>query len=130
MYGEDMLIQAIPHMIEDFDISYNTASWILTAYMIAGAVMTPIVGNMPNIYGKKKIPLIVIVIYSLGTLPGGHSSNISTLLFADFIQGIGLVMFPVGVYNYQGEIFRGQSGSGSGCFYSSLFWWCSSRSNV
>jgi MFS family permease len=95
MYGETMLIPAIPHMIEDFDISYITSSWILTAYLIAGAVITPIIGKVSDIYGKKKILLILIVIYSLGTLLGGLSYNISALLFARIIQGIGLAMFPV-----------------------------------
>ena len=32
MYGETMLIPAIPYLINDFEISYNTSSWILTAY--------------------------------------------------------------------------------------------------
>ena len=54
MYGETMLIPAIPHMIEDFDISYNTSSWILTAYLIAGAVMTPIIGKLSDIMGRRK----------------------------------------------------------------------------
>ncbi|HEX5672745.1 MAG TPA: hypothetical protein VFX75_00945, partial [Nitrososphaeraceae archaeon] len=32
MYGETMLLPAIPDIIEEFDISYNTSSWILSAY--------------------------------------------------------------------------------------------------
>ncbi|HKR72903.1 MAG TPA: MFS transporter, partial [Candidatus Nitrosocosmicus sp.] len=64
MYGETMLIPALPFLINDFDISYNTSSWILTSYLIAGAVMTPIIGKLSDIYGKKKILLIVIIIYS------------------------------------------------------------------
>jgi len=42
MYGETMLLPAIPDIIEEFNISYNTASWILSAYLIAGAVATPV----------------------------------------------------------------------------------------
>jgi MFS family permease len=55
MYGETMLIPAIPYLINDFEISYNTSSWILTAYLVAGAVMTPIIGKFSDIYGKKNI---------------------------------------------------------------------------
>lgn len=54
MYGETMLIQALPHLIDEFDISYNTSSWILTAYLIVSAVMTPIIGKLTDIYGKRK----------------------------------------------------------------------------
>ncbi|HEU5120244.1 MAG TPA: MFS transporter [Candidatus Nitrosocosmicus sp.] len=95
MYGETMLIPALPFLIDDFNIPYNTSSWILTAYLIAGAVMTPIVGKLSDIYGKKKILLIVILIYSLGTLLGGLSNNILLLIVSRVIQGIGLAMFPV-----------------------------------
>src|SRR5690606_36215713 len=89
MYGETMLIPALPFVINDFDISYNTSSLILTSYLIAGAVMTPIIGKLSDIYGKKKILLIVIVIYSLGTLLCGLSNNIVMLIVSRIIQGIG-----------------------------------------
>jgi predicted MFS family arabinose efflux permease len=42
MYSETMLLPAIPDIITDFDISYNNASWLLTTYLIAGAVAAPI----------------------------------------------------------------------------------------
>lgn len=95
MYGETMLIPAIPYLIDDFKISYNTSSWILTAYLIAGAVMTPIIGKLSDIYGKKKILMIVIVIYSVGSLLGGLSNDIFMMVISRVIQGIGLAMFPV-----------------------------------
>lgn len=46
MYGETMLLPAIPDIIRDFKISYNTSSWILTAYLISAAVMVPIGGKL------------------------------------------------------------------------------------
>ena len=68
MYGETMVLPAIPNFIKDFGVSYNTASWILSSYLIAGAVMTPIAGKLSDVYGKKKILLIVMMIYSAGIL--------------------------------------------------------------
>lgn len=95
MYGETILIPAIPYLIGDFEISYNMSSWILTAYLVAGAVMTPIIGKLSDIYGKKKILVIVIVIYSTGSLLGGLSNDIFMLIISRIIQGTGLVMFPL-----------------------------------
>jgi MFS family permease len=95
MYGETMLIPAIPILVKDFKIQYNTSSWILTAYLIAGAVMTPIIGKLSDIYGKKKILMLVMVIYSIGTFSGGISANIFMMIVSRIIQGIGLAMFPV-----------------------------------
>ena len=57
MYAETMLIPAIPTLIKEFGITYSTSSWILTTYLLTGAVMTPIAGKMSDIYGKKRILL-------------------------------------------------------------------------
>ena len=66
MYAETMLIPAIPDLIKDFHVSYSMSSWILTSYLIAGAVMTPIAGKLSDIYGRKIILLIILVIYAIG----------------------------------------------------------------
>ena len=50
MYGETMLLPAIPALIEDFEIPYNTSAWILSTYMIAGAVATPIAGMFQQMH--------------------------------------------------------------------------------
>ena len=95
MYGETMLLPAIPDLVNEFEISYNTSSWILTAYLITGAVMTPIVGKLSDIHGKKKVLIVIMVVYSVGTLVGGLSSDIVLMVISRVIQGIGIAMFPV-----------------------------------
>ena len=95
MYGETMLLPAIPDIIKDFGISYNTSSWILSAYLIAGAIATPIAGKLSDIYGRKKMVIIIMMIYIFGITLGGLSSNIILLATARVIQGIGISMFPI-----------------------------------
>src|SRR5919202_6374273 len=95
MYGETMVLPAIPDFIRDFNISYSTSSWILSSYLIAGAVMTPIAGRLSDIYGKKKILLIVMAVYSTGILAGGFANSIGFMLAARAAQGIGMSMFPI-----------------------------------
>jgi predicted MFS family arabinose efflux permease len=53
MYAETMLIPAIPDIITDFNILFSTSSWILTAYLISGVVMTPIC-DVYQIYMVKR----------------------------------------------------------------------------
>ncbi|HZA48828.1 MAG TPA: MFS transporter [Nitrososphaera sp.] len=95
MYGETMVLPAIPDFIRDFNISYSTSSWILSSYLIAGAVMTPIAGRLSDIYGKKKILLIVMAVYSTGILAGGFANSIEFMLTARAAQGVGMSMFPI-----------------------------------
>jgi MFS family permease len=95
MYGETMLLPAIPDIINEFDISYNTSSWILTAYLISGAVMTPIAGKLSDVYGRKKMILIILVVYIIGVAIGGWSPNFYAMLISRIVQGMGISMFPI-----------------------------------
>ena len=95
MYGETMLVPAIPTLIKDFNISYSTSSWILTIYLLTGAVMTPIAGKLSDIYGKKKVLLVIMIVYAAGLPIAGFSTNISTMIIARGLQGVGISMFPI-----------------------------------
>ncbi len=95
MYAETMLIPAIPTLIHDFDVTYGLSSWLLTAYLVSGAVMTPIVGKLSDIYGRKRILLIVMAIYAIGVSCAGFSNDIYVMIIARAIQGVGMSMFPI-----------------------------------
>ena len=95
MFDETMILPAIPDFIRDFNISYSTSSWLLSAYLIAAAVMTPIGGKLSDIYGKKKILLIVMAIYAVGIMAGRFATNIEFMLAARVAQGVGMAMFPI-----------------------------------
>ena len=57
--------------------------------------MTPISGKLSDIYGKKKIILVIMCIYTIGVALGGFASNISFMIIARILQGIGISMFPI-----------------------------------
>jgi MFS family permease len=50
---------------------------------------------LSDIYGRKKMVLIILIIYIIGVSIGGISTSISVLLVARVIQGIGISMFPI-----------------------------------
>src|SRR5919112_2685820 len=93
-FSETMLLPALPEIIQDFSISYGTAAWIFSAYLIVAAVMTPVAGRLSDLYGKKKILLILLTIYIVGLSAGGFADNISFLLATRIIQGVGLAAVP------------------------------------
>jgi MFS family permease len=93
-FSETMLLPAIPEIIQDFNITYGTAAWIFSAYLIVAAVMTPVAGRLSDLYGKKKVLLVLLTIYITGLVSGGFADNISTLLVTRIIQGVGLAAVP------------------------------------
>src|SRR5688572_31826009 len=89
-FSETMLLPAIPEIIDDLNISYGTAAWIFSAYLIVAAVMTPVAGRLSDLYGKKKVLLSLLVVYIAGLTAGGFADNITFLLISRIIQGAGL----------------------------------------
>ena len=114
MYAETMLVPAIPDLIKDFNIPYSTSSWILTTYLITAAVMTPIAGKLSDIYGKKKILLIIMVFYTVGVSIAGFSTNIEFMLIARGFQGVGLSMFPIAFSIVRAQFPRQKMAIGQG----------------
>jgi MFS family permease len=95
MSAETMVLPAIPDFIADLDISYQDSSWILAVILVTGAVMTPIAGKLSDIYGKKKVLLVILTVYILGLLLGAIATNFLSLITARVLQGIGISMFPI-----------------------------------
>jgi len=121
MYGETMVLPAIPNFIKDFGITYNTSSWILSSYLIAGAVMTPIAGKLSDVYGRKKVLLVVMMIYATGILGGGFANSFYFMIFARIAQGVGISMFPI-AFGIVRDIFpREKLAIAQGIFTSTFF---------
>ena len=95
MFADTMILPAIPDIIKDFKITYNASSWILASFLITGAVMTPIAGRLSDMYGKKKMLLIIVGIYTIGISVAAISPNFLTLIVARIMQGVGASMFAI-----------------------------------
>jgi MFS family permease len=120
MYGETMLLPAIPDIIKEFNIPYDTSSWILSSYLISGAVATPIAGKLSDIYGRKKMVITIMIIYIFGISLGGFSPDITFLVIARVIQGIGISMFPIAFGIIRDQLPEQKLAIGVGIF-SSMF---------
>ncbi|MDE1843664.1 MAG: MFS transporter, partial [Thaumarchaeota archaeon] len=82
---------------------------------------TPIAGKLSDIYGRKKILLIVMMIYSAGILAGGFANSLPFLLGARIAQGVGISMFPI-AFGIVRDIFPVQKiGMAQGIFTSTFF---------
>jgi MFS family permease len=120
MYAETMLIPALPDLINEFSVPYSISSWILSAYLIPGAVMTPIAGKLSDIYGKKKVLLVIMAIYALGIAMAGFAENIYLLFVSRAIQGIGISMFVIAFSIIRDQFPRDKISIGQGII-SSMF---------
>lgn len=88
---------AIPSVAEHFDISDTSASWVMTAYMICGAVMTVIMGRLSDIVGAKKMLMMMMICFSVGTVLAPFSHNYATLLALRVLQGVAVASTPISI---------------------------------
>ncbi len=95
MYTETMILPAFPRLMREFHVRESDIAWILTAYLLSGVASTPLMGKLSDIYGRKKILLIVLTIYAIGLTSCGFSYTFSSLVMSRAIQGVGMAMFPI-----------------------------------
>jgi MFS family permease len=103
MFIEIMLVPALPLIGQDFPDQTEWLPWVLSIYLLVGAVATPLVGRLGDIYGKKRVLIVVMIIYFVALVGCGFSLEISNallgyqsinvLLFFRALQGIGMGMF-------------------------------------
>jgi len=105
MFVEIMIVPALPTMAQDFPAQVDWLPWVLSIYMLVGAVATPLVGKLGDIHGKKRVLIVVMSLYVVALLGSGFSleisdallgeRNIFVLLFFRALQGVGMGMFTL-----------------------------------
>jgi MFS family permease len=94
-FSESMLIPALPIIQAQYGASATDVAWVPAIYLLVGAASVPLVGKLGDIYGRKRMLLVVMMIYSLAAIGNGFSWSLESLLFFRGLQGVGLAMFPL-----------------------------------
>ncbi|MHB1813031.1 MAG: MFS transporter [Thermoplasmataceae archaeon] len=97
MYVEGMLTPSLPSIAEGFGITVDQVSLVLSTYLITGVALSPIVGKLADIYGKKKMMSIVMLLYASAVTVTGFSPNFTFMVASRAVQGIGLTIMPLGM---------------------------------
>ncbi|MBT2729989.1 MFS transporter [Bacillus sp. ISL-75] len=64
-------------------------AWIFVVYMLASTVTVPLYGKLSDMYGRKKLLIIAVSIFTLGSILCGMANSIGTLIIFRGVQGIG-----------------------------------------
>lgn len=94
-YVETMITPAIPILETFFKTNYDALSWIITAYIISGTISAAIFGRLADIYGKKRIFIILALVYAIAVSFGGFATTLEEFIAIRAVQGLGMGMFPV-----------------------------------
>lgn len=84
---------ALPAIQSDFGVNAVILGWIPTSYLLAMAILLVPAGKFADIYGRKKIFLSGVVLYTLASTIGAFVPNAGWLLAMRAAQGMGAAMF-------------------------------------
>ena len=83
---------ALPSIGKDFEMDAVLLGWVATAYLITGAMFLVPFGRIADIYGRKKVFIYGIVIYTIASLLSALSTSAIMLISFRVLQGIGGAM--------------------------------------
>ncbi len=87
---------ALPSMTGDLGASQDTITWVLTSYIVAAAIMTPVTGWLADQIGKREVFLISIIGFVESSLLCGIAWNLSAMVAFRVMQGIfGAAIVPL-----------------------------------
>ncbi|HUD10897.1 MAG TPA: MDR family MFS transporter, partial [Candidatus Saccharimonadia bacterium] len=85
---QTIVATALPKIAQDLN-GLSKLSWVATAYLLTSAVVTPLYGKISDMFGRKKLFMVAITIFLIGSALCGLAQNMDELIFFRGLQGIG-----------------------------------------
>jgi DHA2 family multidrug resistance protein len=80
---------ALPHIAGSLSATPEEATWVLTSYLVANAIVLPMTGWLGNYFGRKRVLLSCIVMFTIASVLCGLAWSLPTLVLARILQGVG-----------------------------------------
>src|ERR671927_298317 len=92
---QTIVATALPRVVSDLG-GLSQYSWVFTAYMLATTVTVPLYGKLGDVYGRRPLFLIAIMVFLAGSALCGLAQNMPELVAFRAVQGIGAGgLFPL-----------------------------------
>ncbi|ONH52403.1 MFS transporter [Frankia sp. CcI49] len=79
-------------------------TWVFSAYLVAAAILTPVIGRLGDMYGRRRLLVIALTVFAAGSVLSALASDIWLLVAARTVQGAGGGIFPL-CFGIIGEAF-------------------------
>jgi EmrB/QacA subfamily drug resistance transporter len=112
--AQTTLVPAIPDLMTGLHTDESGVTWTLTAYLVAAAVFTPLVGRLGDILGKRRMLVIALVAFAVGSVVAAVTSKLWVVVAGRSIQGVGGGIFPLCFAIVRDEFPRPLVGRGIG----------------
>lgn len=91
------VVPLLPELPRLLGISVEDASWVLTATLLASAVATPVLSRMADMFGKRRIMLVCLVLMTIGSALVALDLGFPAMIAGRALQGSAAALVPVGI---------------------------------
>ncbi len=92
---QSLVIPALHQIQLDLGASTTGATWVLTSFLISACVAIPILGRLGDMFGKKRMLVVVLVAVVVGSAVSALASSLGLLIVGRVIQGLGGAVYPL-----------------------------------
>jgi MFS family permease len=90
-----MVVPALPAIQDALGATPDQTAWVISAFLISTAVSTPIAGRLGDLFGKERMLVAVLAVFCVGSVIGAVAPNLTLLVVARVLQGVGGAVFPL-----------------------------------
>lgn len=92
---QTMIVPALQVLRQELHTTAAWSTWILSAFLLTSAASTPLLSRLGDRYGKRRVLLLVLAVYLLGTIGCAAAPNIGVLIAWRAVQGVSLSALPL-----------------------------------
>jgi EmrB/QacA subfamily drug resistance transporter len=90
MLSSTIVATALPTIIGDLHGTQREYTWVITASLLATTVSTPIWGKLSDLFSKKLLVQLSLVVFVLGSVAAGFAHSVAFLIACRVVQGLGM----------------------------------------
>ncbi|MCW2871652.1 MAG: major facilitator superfamily 1 [Streptomyces oryziradicis] len=117
---QTLVVPLIPQLPTLLHASASNASWAITATLLAGAIATPVLGRLGDMYGKRRMLLVSLALLVAGSVVCALADSLTPMVIGRVLQGCAMGVIPLGISIMRDELPPEKLGSSMALMSSSL----------
>ncbi|MFF9812463.1 MFS transporter [Streptomyces sp. NPDC014006] len=117
---QTLLVPVIKDLPQLLHTAPSNATWVLTSTLLSGAVATPIMGRLGDLYGKRRMLIASLAVMVVGALISAVTDDLITMIVGRTLQGFAMGAIPLGIGLMRDTLPREKLGSAMALMSSSI----------
>ncbi|MDX2676549.1 MFS transporter [Streptomyces sp. NY05-11A] len=117
---QTLVIPIVPELPKLLDAPASDTAWAVTATLLAAAVATPVMGRLGDMYGKRRMLLVSLLMLIAGSVTAALSDGLTPMIVGRALQGLACGVIPLGISIMRDELPAERLGSATALMSASL----------